>query len=430
MLNSQRLFFILNRLNFLQNHPIYINKTVKISDEQGGDAMNRMEINGPGAEFKINMKKLLSSDTEVNRVEASKSYAGTPYFGNYLKNSQPKSASQSLRWMDRYLLSLAGIKEHDTITLRGSLEEVGKTGHSLGNLPIRPGIDAAMLQKQAELIAAGTGLMLKDYIDLATRITNYALRIPFDIQSNCIEVELDYQEQSYIITIRELAFKKQCNEVIKQFLTWWDDHMWQAASPEYLFLKRFCEMKSDRKKVEEQKQAAYAVELEKKEKTEEWEARTLDYVKQVDWDAVNISLGFAMVDPLGAAVELRLENLPENELSRTGILLSKKLHFAELEQSIVVEKQLEYFPEKFKTRVICALAKHMNEVYKAKQPDFYEYKKWHTLCERRDFSIKFSKKFTYYSDDELGIVKESWVSFAEWERNAQPGTYEELFEEE
>lgn len=392
--------------------------------------MNRMEINGPGADFRINMKKILSGESTVNRVEANRAYSNSSSFGNYLKENPAKPAAQSLRWMDRYLLNLVGIRETDSITLRGTLKEYGADWHSLGNVPLRPTTDVGMLSKQAELIELGTGLELKEYIDLTTRIKNYSLRIPFDIRSDCIEVELDWQENSYIITIRELAFKSKCNEVIKQFLHWWDGHMWQQVSPEYLFLKRFCELKSDQKKAEEQKQTAYAVETEKKEKNEEWEARTLEYVQGVDWNTVDISLGFAMVDPLGAAVELRLEGLPENELSKVGILLSKKLHFAELEQSIVIEKQLEYFPETFKTRVICALAKYMNEVYKAKQPDFYEYKKWHTLCERRDFSMKFSKKFTYYSDEELGIVKESWVSFAEWERMAEPGRYEELFEEE
>lgn len=390
--------------------------------------MNRMEINGPGAAYQINMKRILSGDSTVNRVEANRAYSNASNFGSYLKDSRQVPMAQSLRWMDRYLLNLAGIKENDTITLRGGMKEDWEAWHVLGNVPLRPSTDVVMMEKQAELIAAGTGLILKEYIDVTTRIKNYSLRIPFDIQNNAITVELDEQEGSYIITIQELAFKKQCNEVIKRFLNWWDANLWQQISPEYLFLKRFCELKSDQQKAKEQKQSVEAAEIEKKENTAEWEERTNAYVKEIDWNMVDICLGFAMVDPLGAAVELRLENLPENELSRQGTLLSRKLHFAELEQSIVIEKQLDYFPDEFKTRVICALVKHMNEVYKAKQPDFYEYKKWHTLCERRDFSMKFSKKFTYYSDKELGIVKESWVSFAEWERMAVPGTYEELFE--
>lgn len=392
--------------------------------------MNHMEINGPGADFQIRMKKILSGDSNVSRVEANKAYNNAASFGSLYKEAEQKAAVQSLRWMDRYMLSLTGIRETDTITLRGNLEEFGPSGHSLGSVPLRPNTDAVMLEKQAELIAQETGLELKDYIDFSTRIKQYALRIPFDIQSSCIDVELDYQESSYIITIQELAFKKQCNEAIKKFLLWWDGNMWQQISPEFLFLKRFCDIKSDRLRSEEQKQTAYELEVKKQENTEEWEERTLEYVQGVDWNTVDIALGFSMVDPMGAAVELRLSNLPENELSRTGILLSRKIHFAELDQGIVIENQLAYFPEEFKTRLLCAMVKYMNEVYQAKQPEFYEYKKWHTLCERRDFTMKFSKKFTYYSDEKLGIVKESGYSFAEWERNTVPGVYEELFEEE
>ncbi|MBP3569307.1 MAG: hypothetical protein J6K04_09105 [Lachnospiraceae bacterium] len=392
--------------------------------------MNRMEINGPGADFQIQMKRILSGESMVNRVEANRAYNNATSFGSHLQESQQRVAAQSIRWMDRYLLNLIGIKETDTITIRGSLEEFGSSGHSLGNSPVRPSTDVAMLGKQAELIAEGTGLELKDYIDLTTRIKNYSLRIPFDIQSSCIAVELDKEENSYIITIQELAFKKQCNEVIKKFLAWWDGNMWQQVSPEILFLKRFCELKSDRMKSEEQKRSAQELEQVKFEHTEEWEERTLQYVQQVDWESVEIVLGFSMVDPMGAAVELRLENLPENELSRAGILLPKKVHFAELDQGIIIDKQLDYFPEEFKTRLLCAMVKYMNEVYKAKQPDFYEYKKWHTICERRDFSMKFSKKFTYYSDDKLGIVQGEGISFAEWGRNVVPGEYKDLYQEE
>lgn len=392
--------------------------------------MNRMEINGPGAEFKINMKKLLSSDTEVNRVEAGKGYVGTPYFGNHLKNSQTKPAYQSLRWMERYLLNLEGIKEHDTITLRGSLEEYGKSGHRLGKVPVRPNTDRELLKKQGEIIQEQTGLCLTDYIDVATRIVNYALKIPFDIADPYVDVELDYQENIYIITIQELSFKKQCNEAIKQYLAWCDSGSKTENLEEFLFLKRFCDIKSDRRKVEEQKQSAYELEVEKKENTEEWENRTEEYVQGVDWAQVGIRLGFAMVTPDCASVELCLENLPENSLSRKGILIPKKLQFVEQEQGMMLEKQLDYLPEEFKTRVLCAVVKHINEEYKAKYPGFYEYKRWHTLCERRDFFMEFSRKFTYYSDDRLGIVKEEGISFAEWGRNAVPGGYEELFEEE
>ncbi len=392
--------------------------------------MNRMEINGPGAEFRINMKKLLAGDTAVNRVEASKGYTNTPYSGSQWKNSQPKSVYQSLRWMDRYLLNLAGVKENDTITLRGSLEEYGKSGHRLGQVPVRPNTDRELLEKQGELIRAGTGLCLVNYIDVATRIVNYALKIPFDIANPCVDVELDYQENIYIITIQELAFKKLCNEAIKQYLAWCDSHNKTEISEEFLFLKRFCDIKSDRRKVEEQKQSAYELEAEKKENTEEWEARTLEYVQTVDWAQVDIRLGFVMVDPDCASVELQLENLPENSLSRKGILIPKKLQFVEQEQGMVLEKQLDYLPEEFKTRVLCAAVKHINEEYKAKYPGFYEYKRWHTLCERREFFMEFSRKFTYYSEDRLGIVKEEGISFAEWGRNAVPGGYEDLFEEE
>ncbi len=392
--------------------------------------MNRMEINGPGADFQIRMKKILSGDSTVSRVEANKAYNNASSFGSYLQESGRKMVAQSMRWMDRYLLNLMGIKETDTITLCGTMEEFGASGHILGNIPLRPNTDITMLSKQAELIAEGTGLELKDYIDVTTRIKHYALRIPFDIRNSCIDVELDYQENSYIITIQELAFKKQCNEVIKKFLAWWDGNMWQQISPEILFIKRFCEIKSDRMKSEEQKRSAQELELVKQEHTEEWKERTLEYVQQVDWDKIDIGLGFSMVDPMGAAVELRLLNLPENELSRSGILLPQKLHFAELDQGIIIDNQLDYVPDGFKTRILCAMVKHMNEVYKAKQPDFYEYKKWHTICERRDFTMKFSKKFTYYSDEELGIVQGERVSFAEWERNVVPGGYENLYKEE
>lgn len=391
--------------------------------------MNRMEINGPGADFQIRMKKLLSGESTVNRIEANRAYDTAASFGSCLSENPQSTVTQSVRWMDRYMLNLMGIKESDTITLRGTLKEYGCTAHSLGNIPFRPGIDMTMLEKQAELILEGTGLELKDYIDMTTRIRHYALRIPFDIQSSCIMAEVDALENSYIITIHELEFKKKCNEVIRRFLNWWDSHMWQAVSPEVLFLKRFCDLKSDRLKSEEQKQSAYELEQVKQEHTEEWEERTRKYVEETDWNMVGIGLGFAMVDPMGAALELCLEGMPENEMSKMGILIPRKLHFAELDQGIVLEKQLEYFPEEFKTRLLCAMVKHMNDVYKAKQPDFYEYKKWHTLCERRDFTMKFSRKFTYYSDEQLGIVKGDGVSFAEWGRNITPGGYEDLFEE-
>ncbi len=391
--------------------------------------MNRMEINGPGADFQIRMKKLLSGESTVNRVEANRAYDTAASFGSCLSENPQSTATQSVRWMDRYMLNLMGIKESDTITLRGTLKEYGCTAHSLGNIPFRPGMDMTMLEKQAELILEGTGLELKDYIDMTTRIRHYALRIPFAIQSSCITAEVDELENSYIITIRELEFKKKCNEVIRRFLNWWDGHMWQAVSPDILFLKRFCDLKSDRLKSEEQKQSAYELEQVKQEHTEEWEERTRKYVQETDWNMVGIGLGFVMVDPMGAALELCLEGMPENEMSKMGILIPRKLHFAELDQGIVLEKQLEYFPEEFKTRLLCAMVKHMNDVYKAKQPDFYEYKKWHTLCERRDFTMKFSRKFTYYSDEQLGIVKGSGISFAEWGRNIVPGGYEDLFEE-
>jgi len=132
---------------------------------------------------------------------------------------------------------------------------------------------------------------------------------------------------------------------------------------------------------------------------------------------------------MGAAVELCLKNLQENELSRDGILLPKKIHFAELDQGIIIEKQLDFFPDAFKTKVLCAMAKYLNELYKQKQPDFYEYKKWHMICERRDFTMKFSKRFTYYSDEKLGIVQGERISFAEWERNMVPGNYGDLYPE-
>ena len=392
--------------------------------------MNRMEINGPGADFQIQMKKLLADDSVVSRVEANKAYYNAYSFGSQLQESQQGIRTQNLRWMDRYLLNLIGIKDTDTITIRGNFREPQQLWHSLGNAPLRPNTDLEMIKKQAELIAEGTGLELTEYIDLTTRIKNFSLRIPFGIQSDCISVMLDYPENSYIITIQELAFKKQCNEVIKKLLAWWDGHMWQQVSPEVLFLKRFCDIKSDRTKAEEQKKSVYELEKNKQEHTKEWEARTLEYVQQIAWDTVEISLGFAMVDPMGAAVELRLGGLPETELSEEGILLPKKVHFAELEHGIVIEKQLEYFPEEFKTRLLCAMVKHMNEVYKAKQPDFYEYKKWHTICERKEFSMKFSKKFTYLSDEKLGIVQGEGISFAEWDRNIAPGTYEDLYSAE
>lgn len=389
--------------------------------------MNRMEINGPGADYQIQMKKLLSGDSAVSRVEAYRAYSGTPSFEGYMKDSARNDGTQSLRWMDRYLLNLNGIKDTDTITVRGNLCTYGNAWHSLGDALLRPNTDQDMLKMQTKLIAEGVGLQLTEYIDLTTRIKKYSLRIPFDIQSDCIRVELDYQENSYIVTIQELEFKRKCNEVLQKLLTWWDRHMWQQVSPEVLFLKRFCDIKSDRIKSEEQKRSVYEQEQKKQEHTEEWEARTLDYVKGVDWDEVGISLGFAMIDPMGAAVELHLENLPENALSREGILLPKKLHFAEQDQGIIIEKQLNYVPEDFKTRLLCAMVKHMNESYKIKQPDFYEYKKWHIICERRDFAMKFSKKFTYYSDEQLGIVQ-GGISFAEWSRNIEPGGYEQLFD--
>jgi len=391
--------------------------------------MNRMEINGPGADYQIQMKKLLSGDTTVSRMEANKAYHNASSFGNHLQESRQREPVQSFRWMDRYLLSLADVKETDTITLCGSLEEYQTTGHCLGNIPIRPSFDLAMLKKQAELIAEGTGLELRDYIDLTTRIKHYALRIPFTIQSNCVDVELDTEEGSYIIIIQELAFKKQCNEVIKKFLSWWDSTMWQNVSPDILFLKRFCELKSDRIKSEEKKRVALERNQERLEHTEEWEARTWEYVRQVNWDTVEIELNFSMLDPMGAAVELCLKNLQENELSRDGILLPKKIHFAELDQGIIIEKQLDFFPDAFKTKVLCAMAKYLNELYKQKQPDFYEYKKWHMICERRDFTMKFSKRFTYYSDEKLGIVQGERISFAEWERNMVPGNYGDLYPE-
>lgn len=392
--------------------------------------MNRMEINGPGADYQIQMKKLLSGDVVVSRVEANKAYHNASSFGSHLQESQQRAAAQNLRWMDRYLLSLVDVKETDTITLCGNLDDYQATGHSLGHIPVRPSYDVMMLKKQGELIAEGTGLELKEYIDLTTRIKHYALRIPFEIHSSCIDVELDNQENSYIITIEELAFKKQCNEAIKKFLSWWDSTMWQNVSPDILFLKRFCDLKSDRVKNEEKKRATIEITREKLEHTEEWEARTLEYVGQVDWSTVNIGLNFSMLDPMGAAVELALSNLPETELYTEGILIPKKIHFAELDQGIIIDHQLDYFPEEFKTRLLCAMVKYLNEIYKEKQPDFFEYKKWHMICERRDFTMKFSKRFTYYSDEKLGIVRGERVSFAEWGRAMVPGEYEDLYDEE
>ena len=392
--------------------------------------MNRMEITGPGADYQIQMKKLLAGDSAVSRVEANKAYYTASSFGSQLQESQQRAAAQNLRWMDRYLLSLTDVKETDTITLCGSLDDYQATGHSLGNVPIRPSYDLMMLHKQGELITEGTGLELKEYVDLATRIKHYALRIPFTIHSSCIDVELDTQENSYVITIQELAFKKQCNEVIKKFLSWWDSNMWQNVSPDILFLKRLCELRSDRVKNEEKKRTSTEKNQEKLEHSEEWEARTLEYVGQVDWDTVEIGMNFSMLDPMGAAVELALSNLPETDLSAEGVLISKKIHFAELVQGIIIEHQLDYFPEKFRTRLLCAMVKYLNEIYKEKQPDFYEYKKWHMICERRDFTMKFSKRFTYYSDEKLGIVQGERVSFAEWERAMVPGEYADLYREE
>lgn len=392
--------------------------------------MNRMEITGPGADYQIQMKKLLAGDAAVSRVEANKAYYNASSFGNQLQESGQKAAMQNLRWMDRYLLSLSDIKETDTITLCGSLDSEYLTGHCLGDIPIRPSYDLMMLHKQGELIAEGTGLELKEYIDLTTRIKHYALRIPFEIQNSCIDVELDVQENSYIITIDELTFKKQCNEAIKKFLSWWDSNMWQNVSPDILFLKRFCELKSDRIKNEEKKRATIERTQEKLEHTKEWEARTLEYVRQVNWNTVEIGLNFSMLDPMGAAVELSLSNLPETELYADGILIPKKIHFAELDQGIIIEHQLDYFPEEFKTRLLCAMVKYLNEIYKEKQPDFYEYKKWHMICERRDFTMKFSKRFTYYSDEKLGIVQKKGVSFAEWGKAMVPGEYADLYQEE
>jgi len=391
--------------------------------------MNRMEINGPGADFQIQMKKILSGETSVNRVEANRAYNNSPNQKQSFNAMGLKESFQSTRWMERYFLSLNNVRENDTITICGNLDTYGVTGHSLGHVPIRPNTDQEMLSQQATIIKNMTGLELIDYIDITTRIRTYALKLPFGIVNPNVAVELDEMENSYVITIKELQFKKQCNEAIKQFLTWCDGQRGLQISIEYMFLKRFCDIKSDRLKSEEQKQSAYEFELQKKEHTKEWEERTLNYVQQVDWSAVDIGLGFSMVDPMGAAVELCLLGLPENELSREGILLPKKLHFAELDQGIVIENQLAYFPEEFKTRVLCAMVKHMNEVYKAKQPEFYPYKKWHTICERRDFSMKFSKKFTYYSDEQLGIVPGEGVSFAEWERFMVPGGYEDLYQD-
>lgn len=206
--------------------------------------------------------------------------------------------------------------------------------------------------------------------------------------------------------------------------------MWQNVSPDILFIKRFCELKSDRVKNEEKKRVILEKNMEKLEHKEEWEARTLAYVRQVYWDTVEIGLNFSMLDPMGAAVELALLNLPETDLYAEGVLLPKKIHFAELDQGIIIEHQLEFFPEEFKTRLLCAMVKYLNEIYKEKQPDFYEYKKWHMICERRDFTMKFSKRFTFYSDEKLGIVQGERVSFAEWERAVVPGEYKDLYNEE
>lgn len=392
--------------------------------------MNRMEITGPGADYQIQMKKILSGSAAVSRAEANKAYDNAFSFENRLQENKQRTEYQNLRWMDRYLLSLEHVKETDTITLCGSLEEHQPTYHSLGNIPICPNYDLLMMQKQAELIAEGTGLELAEYVNLTTRIKHYALRIPFTVHNKCIRVELDTQENSYIITIQELAFKKQCNEVIKQFLSWWDSTMWQNVSPDILFLKRFCDLKSDRVKTEEKNRATLEKSMEKLEHTAEWEARTREYVRQVNWNSIEIGRNFSMLDPMGAAVELSLLNLPETDLLAKGVLISKKIHFAELDQGIIIEKQLDYFPDEFKTKILCAMTKYLNELYKEKQPDFYEYKKWHMICERRDFTMKFSKRFTYYSDEKLGIVQGKRVSFAEWERNMVPGSYGDLYQDE
>ena len=392
--------------------------------------MNRMEITGPGADYQIQMKRILSGEQSVNRIEANKAYNSMSSYGKNPDGYFQKSSAQSLRWMDRYFISLAGIKETDTITFCDSLEKSGKKAHRLGVVTLRPSVDTTMLQKQAELIAEGTGLELTEELNPITKIRQYVLQLPFSIKNSCISVELDNQENSYVIVIQELAFKKQCNEVIKKFLSWWDSNLWQLISTEVLFLKRFCELKSDRLRSEEQRRELQQSELNKIEHRDEWKERTETYASQVDWEQVTIGLNFSMLDSMGAAVELALLNLPETELSREGILIPKKIHFAELDQGIIIEHQLDFFPEKFKTRLLCAMVKYLNEIYKEKQPDFYEYKKWHMICERRDFTMKFSRRFTFYSEERLGIVRGRRVSFAEWERTMMPGEYADLYEEE
>ena len=44
--------------------------------------------------------------------------------------------------------------------------------------------------------------------------------------------------------------------------------------------------------------------------------------------------------------------------------------------------------------------------------------------------MKFSKRFTYYSDEKLGIVPGERISFAEWGRTMVPGEYADLYQEE
>lgn len=391
--------------------------------------MNRMEITGLGADYQIQMKRILSGEQTVNRIEANKAYNSMSYFENN-PDGHINSTVHSLRWMDRYFISLVGIKEADTITFCGSLQEYGRKAHQLGTATLRPSVDMAMLQKQAEMIEENMGLELTEEINPITKIRQYVLQIPFTIKNSYISVELDKEENSYVITIQELPFKKQCNEVIKKFLSWWDSHLWQLISTEVLFLKRFCEIKSDRLRSEEQRRVTQQSELEKIEHKEEWKERTETYVSQVNWKQVVIGMNFSMLDPRGAAVELSLNNLPETEAAAKGILIPKKIHFAELDQGIMIDHQLDFFPEEFKTRLLCAMVKYLNEIYKEKQPDFYEYKKWHMICEHRGVTMQFSKRFTYYSEDKLGIVQGERVSFAEWERAMMPGEYADLYQEE
>ena len=100
--------------------------------------MNRMEINGPGADFQIQMKKILSGEASVNRVEANRAYDNSPNRKQSFNALGLKESFQSTRWMERYFLSLHDVRENDTITICGTLDSYGTTGHALGHVPIRP----------------------------------------------------------------------------------------------------------------------------------------------------------------------------------------------------------------------------------------------------------------------------------------------------